>query len=100
MVTFAEVTRTEAELEAELRKSADIRRDLAVRYGTGLLPVLDQVARRFPWEEVWEMTLSTLEGLRQQPHSPRAYIPKVVETAAHELGYFAVRVVPTKGSPQ
>jgi hypothetical protein len=92
---FEEIERTERELQIELRKSAQVRRDIAIRYGTGLMPVLNRVARRFPYAEVWEMVWNQLE---QYPPkiSARGYIPKVVETAAHELGYFAIRVSPPR----
>ncbi len=69
-----------------MQESADIRRELAVSFGTGLLPALEQLARRFPQRDVWEMTRNTV---RQRPpeRSARGYITKVVETAARELGY-------------
>jgi hypothetical protein len=82
----------EAEWKQRLDESDEIRDEIAIAFGTGVLPVLERLAHTYPYREVWEMTRNQLR--RHPPQkSARAYIPRVVATAVRELGFRPVRVM-------
>ncbi len=97
MTNVKEVEITQDELDDLLEESLAIRDEIAIEYGTGVAPVLEEIARRYPSKMIWEMTRNQLKR-RPPARSARGYIPKVVETAARELGFVPVRVAePAKG---